>query len=428
MYPSFKTSPKQAPVPPPRPTHWPVVPDRLEALDVPSTVAFDLALRHVRVQGTSTLLSLSQSLKLSTNVVETIFHNLRQRQLLHVEGMLGNDYQFRLTQTGREVATQPSELGQYAGPVPVSVQEYTRMVRAQMAHPKVTRSGLRLALTDLVLSDAVLDQLGPALITNKSIFLYGPTGGGKTSIAERLLRLYEDTILVPYAIHADGHIVMLFDPVVHRSVGEGDEYLDQRWVRCRRPCVMVGGELVSGMLELRLDESTGIYAAPLQMKANNGILIIDDFGRQVISPRELLNRWIVPLDRRVDYLMLRHGVQVEVPFEMLVVFSTNLDPAELADEAFLRRIHNKVYVEAVGAEAFDEIFTRATAKHDLPAEFESGTYLRQLCMRFSRSGLRACYPGDICEIIGSISAYEDRPPRITRAELERAVELYFTRK
>ena len=173
-----------------------------------------------------------------------------------------------------------------------------------------------------------------------------------------MLRVYQDAILIPYAVEVDNQIISLYDPVVHQPIEHDDEDIDPRWIMCKRPCIVVGGELIPSMLELRLDEASGIYAAPLQMKANNGILIIDDFGRQLMSPRDLLNRWIVPLDRRVDYLTLRYGVKFQIPFELMVVFSTNLEPSDLADEAFLRRIHNKIYVEAVDAAAFDQIFAR----------------------------------------------------------------------
>jgi hypothetical protein len=197
---------------------------------------------------------------------------------------------------------------------------------------------------------------------------------------------------------------------------------------CKRPCIVVGGELIPSMLDLRLDESSGIYAAPLQMKANNGIFIIDDFGRQLMSPRDLLNRWIVPLDRRVDYLMLRYGVKFQIPFELMVVFSTNLDPSDLADEAFLRRIHNKIFVDAVDAVAFDQIFARTVGKFGIPAEPDSSEHLRKLCLREGRTELRACYPGDICNILISIGRYESRPPHMSKSELERAASLYFAKR
>lgn len=412
---------------PERPAFWPVVPDRIEDLGIPMPLVVNLALRHIRVQGTSSLRALSRSMKISIEATEALYHYLRQQQFLDVVGMQGDDYAFKLTNKGREQATERSQLGNYAGPMPVHVEAYHRAAREQAAHPKVTRELLYSAYSDLVIPDSMFDQLGPALISHRSLFLYGPTGNGKTSIAERILRIYDDAILVPYAIDVDGHIVTLFDPVVHREVeGAADDYLDPRWVVCRRPCVTVGGELVPGMLELRLDEATGIYSAPLQMKANNGIFLIDDFGRQVMSPRELLNRWIVPLDRRVDYLTLSHGVKFKIPFEMLVVFSTNLEPRELADEAFLRRIHTKVYVEEVEPEIFDRIFARVVEHAGAPVAADAAEFLRRLCLERSPA-LRACYPVDILDIMRSICEYEQRPLRITQAEMQRAADLYFTK-
>jgi len=242
-----------------------------------------------------------------------------------------------------------------------------------------------------------------------------------------MLRIYEDSVLLPYAVEVDSQIISLFDPVVHVPLDFQDPAMDPRWIRCRRPCIAVGGELVPSMLELRLDEGSGIYAAPLQMKANNGIFIVDDFGRQLISPRDLLNRWIVPLDRRIDYLTLRYGVKFQIPFELLVVFSTNLDPMELADEAFLRRIQNKIEVETVSPQIFDMIFERVVTERDIPWEFDSPEHLRKLCLAEGRTELRACIPLDIVNIIKAISQYEERPVSITRADLERAVHLYFAR-
>src|SRR5690242_14970638 len=273
----------------------------------------------------------------------------------------------------------------------------------------------------------MLDQLGPAIISQNSIFVYGPTGNGKTSLAERMLRVYQDAILIPYAVEVDNQIISVYDPVVHTELEQEDEEMDRRWLLCKRPCIIVGGELIPSMLELRLDEASGIYAAPLQMKANNGILIIDDFGRQLMSPRDLLNRWIVPLDRRVDYLTLRYGVKFQIPFELLVVFSTNLEPSDLADEAFLRRIHNKIYIEAVDAPSFDAIFSRVVQSRGMQAEPDSAEYLRKLCLREGRTELRACYPGDICNILNSIGRYEGRPALMSKAEMERAAALYFAK-
>jgi hypothetical protein len=352
---------------------------------------------------------------------------MRQQQLIEIKGMVGNDYSFSLSGAGRALASERFQISQYAGACPVSLKDYHNATNAQAAHIDISRSKLREAYADLVTTDNLLDQLGPALVSQKSVFLYGPTGNGKTSLAERMLRVYDDAVLIPYAVEVDGQIISLYDPVVHHRLDMDDPDLDPRWVLCRRPCIVVGGELIPSMVELRLDESSGIYAAPLQMKANNGIFIIDDFGRQLMSPRDLLNRWIVPLDRRVDYLTLRYGVKFQIPFELMVVFSTNLDPRDLADEAFLRRIQNKIYINAVEEHVFDLIFERVVRARGVHSEPGCAEFLRRLCLREGRTELRACYPSDICEIINSISRYERRTPVIDPANLERATALYFAR-
>ncbi len=405
----------------------PAVPQTMEELRLPQSLVLDLVLRRLLLEGITSLQGLSKSLKLAIPIIDQAFRHLRSQQLLEVKGMIGNDYQFTLSRAGRELATDRFQVSQYAGAAPVSLDDYHAATRAQAARVRVDRKTLRAALSDLVVTDKLLDRLGPALIAQSSIFLYGPSGNGKTSVAERMLRVYQDAILIPYAVEVDGQIISLYDPVVHHKLELDDPDIDPRWVLCRRPCIIVGGELVPSMVELRLDETSGIYAAPLQMKANNGIFIIDDFGRQLMSPRDLLNRWIVPLDRRVDYLTLRYGVKFQIPFELMVVFSTNLNPADLADEAFLRRITNKILVDAVDEETFDQIFHRVVATRKVPAEPGCAEYLRALCLRDGRSELRACYPSDICNILISISEYEKRPVQMTKADLERAADLYFAK-
>jgi len=409
------------------PVYCPPPPESVEAAGIPQSLITDLVLRRTYISGISTLQGLGKALKLSPMVLEAVFRDLRQQQLLEVKGMVGNDYSFNLTVAGRNLANDRFQISHYAGAAPVSLRQYTRLVKAQAAKVKIDRKSLRQALADLVLSDSLLDQLGPSIISQNSIFLYGPSGSGKTSLAERILRVYHDTIVVPYAIEVDGQIIQLFDPVVHEPLQSDSADMDPRWVMCRRPAVVTGGELVPSMLELRLDEATGVYAAPLQLKANNGVLVIDDFGRQLMAPRELLNRWIVPLDRRVDYLSLRYGVKFQIPFETLVVFATNLDPRELADEAFLRRLQNKIFVEAVDDVLFDEIFRRVMTVRNVPFEADSAAWLRNLCYEHGCLELRACYPADVCNILVSISNYEGRPPRADREDLARATMLYFTK-
>ncbi len=399
----------------------------LATLGVRENLVLDLVLRRLMLEGTSSLTAMAQKLRISVPVVDHIFRYMRAQQMVEVKGMSGNDYTFVLSVAGRQTASERFQISQYAGACPVSLNDYHAAVRAQSAKVHVDRRVLRQAFGDLVVPDRLLDQLGPALIAQSSIFVYGPSGNGKTSLAERMLRVYQDAVMIPYAVEVDNQIISIYDPVVHHAVPAEDNEIDPRWVLCRRPCIVVGGELIPSMLELRLDESSGIYSAPLQMKANNGLFIVDDFGRQLMSPRDLLNRWIVPLDRRVDYLTLRYGVKFQIPFELLVVFSTNLDPSDLADEAFLRRIPNKIYVESVTPQVFDQIFDRVVAARRVPTEPDSAEYLRRLCLREGRTELRACYPTDICNILSSISQYENRPIQMTKADLERATALYFAK-
>jgi Cdc6-like AAA superfamily ATPase len=405
----------------------PSIPADFDSLGISQALVLDLMLRRMLIEGFSNLQTLSRKLRLSVPIVDLTFRHMRQQQLVEVKGMAGNDYNFVLSQAGRMLASERFQITQYAGAAPVSLKDYHAATKAQAARVEIDRGTLRYVFHDLVVSDQLLDQLGPALISQNSIFIYGPTGNGKTSLAERMLRVYRDEVLIPHAIEVDNQIISVYDPVVHQALDHQDLELDPRWLLCKRPCLVVGGELVPSMLELRLDEASGIYAAPLQMKANNGIFIIDDFGRQLMSPRDLLNRWIVPLDRRVDYLSLRYGVKFQIPFELMVVFSTNLDPADLADEAFLRRIQSKIYVEAVDAVSFDEIFKRVVKAKEMPAEADSAEYLRKLCLKDGRTELRACYPMDICNILKSIGEYERRPPVMTKPELERATSVYFAR-
>jgi hypothetical protein len=412
---------------PVRNAYNPTVPQTIKELGVSESLALDLVLRRLLIEGFSSLAGLSRSLRMAVPVVDTVFKHMRQQHLVEVKGMSGNDYNFTLSAAGKQLAGERFQVSQYAGACPVSLKEYHQATKVQSARVQVDRAKLKAAFSDLVVSDRMLDQLGPAIISQSSIFVYGPTGNGKTSLAERMLRVYSDAVRIPYAVEVDNQIISLYDPVVHQPIEHDDEDLDPRWVLCKRPCIVVGGELVPSMLELRLDEASGIYAAPLQMKSNNGILIIDDFGRQLISPRDLLNRWIVPLDRRVDYLTLRYGVKFQIPFELMVVFSTNLEPSDLADEAFLRRIRNKIYVEAVDAAAFDQIFLRVVAARNITAEPDSAEYLRKLCLREGRTELRACYPADICNALTAIGRYEGRPPQMTKSELERAATLYFAK-
>jgi Cdc6-like AAA superfamily ATPase len=408
-------------------TRPPKVPTRPEELDIPRPLVEDLILRKLYTKGTGTLQELSEALKLPFSLLHSIFQDMRKQQLFEVTGMEGNDYVFTLSGIGRELAAKRFLVSHYAGPAPVSLATYAKVIRNQAAVPGVNRHSLKEALSDLVLTNRFLDELGPALASRRSIFLYGPTGNGKTSVVSRLSQIYDDVVAIPYALEVDGQIIVVYDPAIHEIANLKETDLDPRWVLCRRPCIIAGGELTPNMLELQLEESTKVYSAPVQMRANNGILVIDDFGRQILSPTYLLNRWIVPLDRRVDYLTLKYGLKFQIPFEMTVIFSTNLNPFDLADEAFLRRIPNKIYVDPVTPEIFDMIFDRIVSERNLPYELGSAEHLRDYCQKLGHGELRACQPKDILDILVAISAYEGQPPKVSPHDIERAATLYFAK-
>jgi GTPase SAR1 family protein len=405
----------------------PAVPKTPEELGVPRNILVDIMVKTTLLEGVTTLNRLADRMKISVPLAGSVFAHLRKEQYVEVKGMVGNDYEFMLSASGRKLATDRYQISQYVGPVPVSLKAYSDAVRQQAMRQKVSKSRLREVFHDLVMEDSMLDQLGPAIVSNSQIFLYGSTGNGKTCIAERLVRVFQDNVYVPYALEVQGHIVNIYDTVVHNPLPSEDD-TDQRWLRCERPCIAVGGEMVKEMLELQYEETLGYYTAPLQMKANNGMFIIDDFGRQMINPRDLLNRWVVPLDRRIDFLSLRTGMTFPVPFETMVVFSTNLDPRQLADEAFLRRIQNKIKIDVISPETFDAIMKGVCQNADIEWTLAASEYARRKCVESARSAvLRACYPRDIVEILGNIADYENRAPLLDQENIDRAATLYFAR-
>ena len=406
------------------PAYLPAPPRLFGQIDISEARLMDLAVRHIGIRGIATIQLLADLMKLPLELAEAIFRRLNEQQYVEVRRMSGNDYVFSLSPNGRKLAAERALSSRYAGPAPVSLKSWSAAVRAQVANIEITRDKLRRAYSDIVVTDRLLDALGPALISRGAIFLYGASGTGKTTISERLGRVFEDAVVVPYAVEVDDQIIVLADSAIHERVEFDGIDVDPRWMICRRPFVAAGGELTIGMLDLHKDESTSSFSAPLQMKANNGILLIDDFGRQMISPRDLLNRWIVPLDRRVDFLSLGSGGKFDIPFELQVVFSTNLAPEELADEAFLRRIPNKILVEAVDGDTFDAIFSLTAAGLGMDYAPGSAEFLRQVCLRHSPD-LRPCFPRDICQAIRAIAIYERRQPVIVREDIERAAAGYF---
>jgi predicted ATPase with chaperone activity len=405
-----------------------VISRSIEETGIRKNLLEDLALKIIYRVGEISLNELARHMGLSYKIVEDLFQRLRRDQLCQVTGMAGGTHRVTASSGGKSRALELLAQNQYVGPAPVSLEDYVERIEAQSVRGiRVTPEDVTRAFEELVLDSATLNQLGVAATSGRGIFLYGPTGTGKTTIAETLTRLFDhDPVWVPYAVEVDGQIITVYDPVLHQRLEQSvDHEQDGRWARCRRPRMMVGGELTIEMLDLQFNSSTRFYTGPVQMKANNGILIIDDFGRQRVSPEDLLNRWVVPLDRRIDFITLAGGRKIEIPFDMLVVFATNLDPAKLADEAFLRRIQTKIKVDFMTPDQFREIFRRLCVKHDLDYEQALADDLIGIIRQDRREPLRACYPRDILHQILWAAQYQQKKPRLDRRALEDACNNYF---
>lgn len=397
----------------------------IEETGLSNGLLIDLVLKHVFFEGQALLATIASRTKLHPNIILSLYRQFQKEQLVETHGMQGDDYEISLTSKGRGMAEVALKKGQYAGAAPVTLPMYNEAVAKQGIPLKPSLETLRAALSDLVLPDQVIRELGTALLTGGAIMLYGETGLGKTSIAERLHRIFEDYVYVPYAVEVGGHIITVYDPLVHSAIENESRNLDPRWVLCRRPMVKVGGEMRAEMLDPHIDEVTRICSAPVQMKANNGILLIDDFGRQRVSARELLNRWIVPLDRRKDIMSMWSGVSFEIPFELVVVFATNLSLTDLAEEAFMRRLKHKIKLEAMLPELFDELVRRVCRQKGLELEPGAEQYLRTACAKHSATGLRACYPEDIASTICGTAAFEQRRAKMDQPSIDAALKVYF---
>jgi predicted ATPase with chaperone activity len=403
-------------------------PQSLAEIDVPQAVLESLALKSLYLSGPLSVLDLAEKLRVSFEVTTALYYRLRAEQLCQASGMDGNIPQIAITAQGRARAMEALSQCQYVGAAPVSLASYVAITRQQSVMDAHTSpSAVDRAFAHLVIGDETLRQLGTALNSGSSIFLYGPPGTGKTSMAEAMSRaLADDHIWLPYAVEVDGQIITIYDPAVHvRIPDEEPANCDKRWVICSRPAVLVGGELTVDMLDLQFNPNTKYYVGPAQMKANNGVLIIDDFGRQRIRPDELLNRWVVPLDRRIDFLTLAGGKKIEIPFEMLVVFASNMNPFDLVDASFLRRIHTKIKVGAVSSQQFIEIFRRVAADRRVPFDPEIPDALINFIQHVLKQELRSCFPRDIVDQACWAARYENRKPYIDLASLKQAVDAYF---
>jgi hypothetical protein len=404
-------------------------PHRIEQTGVRRGLLEDLAMKTLYLYGEMTLIQLADYMCLSLGVVEEIFQFFRQERLCEVKGMTGGTHRIVASGEGRQRASSLLSLNQYVGPAPVSLKDYNAHVRTQsVQNVRITPKDLQPAFEDLVLDQDLTLRVGTAVVSGTSMFLYGPAGTGKTSIAMRLPSIYNDTVWIPYAIEVDDQIITVFDPGVHqRTPGREPEDYDKRWVLCKRPCVITGGELTLDMLDLQFHPVSHYSIAPLQMKANNGVLVLDDFGRQRVRPHELLNRWMTALGTRIEFLTLQGGRKFEIPFDVLVVFATNIAPKELGDEAFVRRIPNKVKVTHATPEQFKKIFYREVSLpgRQLHVEPEVLDFLVRHITEDLKKPLSHCYARDILNQIFWAASYLHARPEFTKELALWACSNYF---
>ena len=406
---------------------YPSPPSSINDLGIAASLIEDIILQRLVIDGRSSVSRMAQATALSVGVVDSTVDGLRQRMYLEIQGMDGRDYILAPTEKGKTEAANRAQALMYAGAAPVSLDDYTAMVESQRGRAPINAATLTEAFNDLIIPPGFFDELGPALVSKGAVFLYGPPGTGKTSLAERMIKMYKDPVLIPRAVEFDQAVITVFDPSIHEPVTPQPEGLDGRWVLCLRPCVIVGGELTEKQLELERDPSSGVYRAPLQMKSNNGIFVIDDFGRQKMTPEAVLNRWIVPLSRGIDFLTLAHGAALTIPFDSKVVFSTNMRPDQLGDDAFARRIPNKVYVGSIDDAGFDQILAAVCKGMGVGCNQESANYLRQLIRDQTGTDLRPYYPADFAKTLLAICEYEGRPKVLDRNAIDRVANIYFTK-
>jgi hypothetical protein len=387
--------------------------------------------------GEATGIQVADRMCLLFAVLEPLVEAARAERLIEVRGASGSGsagYRYALTDLGRDRARQYLEANQYSGPTPVSLDAYVQQTKnVAAARGFIDRERLSRGFKHLIVDDDVLEQVGPALNAGKALFLYGPPGNGKTVIADGMGRALGGDLYVPHAIDIDGHTMTFFDPVNHEPL-ESDEGTgsivatsarDRRWVRIKRPVVMVGGELTLDMLDLNYNPISKFHEAPIHLKANGGVFLVDDFGRQRIRPQELLNRWIVPLESRVDFLTLNTGRKFQTPFDVLIVFATNLDPLSLADEAFLRRIPYKVPIEDPSVEQFTRIFELVCNNRNLRFHQVMVAYLQRRHYAPYGRPMRSCHPRDLIDQVTALCRYRGEEPIITRDLLDAACRSYF---
>jgi predicted ATPase with chaperone activity len=413
-------------------------PQKVEELNIPQGILTDLIFRLLFNEGNVSVSRFIEVLKVSMRIIDETMLWMQKEHLVEVSkasteiGRLG--YVYTLTEEGKKRARDSFERSQYVGPVPVPIHYYAHGIELQtQVRRKVADNEVIDSLKHLVLPSNFHRRIGPAINSGTSLFLYGPPGNGKTTIAQAIAGLIGGTepIWVPYALTAGGNIIQIHDRLVHKPLngnsGRGTEMgrIDQRWGLFQRPTVMAGGELKMDDLELRFDPVARIFEAPLQLKANGGMFLIDDFGRQQVRPSDLLNRWIVPLESHVDFLRLNTGQTIVIPFKSLIVFSTNLDPAQLVDDAFLRRIQVKVEVAAPDEKLFFQIFVTQCKTLNIPFNKDAFLYLLQTWYRQTGRALQAVHPRDLLKAVLGLCEYLNIPPQLTSELIDEACRSYF---
>jgi DNA-binding MarR family transcriptional regulator len=415
----------------------PPVPETLEDTGLAASTVQQLILKMLYSRGDMLGRELSEALGLKFSLIEGIIDALKRQHFIEGKKSLGmgnSTVLFGLGETGKNCAREYMESNQYAGPAPVPLAQYSEMVRRQRRTAGwLTPEALREAYQRMVVTPRVLAQIGPAVSSGNSFLIYGQPGNGKTFLAEALMNVDDSCVYVPHALDCQGTIVQVFDPLYHQPAEDaevqsvfatGPQY-DRRWIKCRRPFIVTGGELTLEMLDLNYNATSKVYDAPYQLKANNGIYLIDDFRRQQCTPAEVLNRWIVPMERRVDYLKFNSGGKITVPFEAFLIFSTNLNPEQLGDEAFLRRIQYKMLLRSPDEHEFTTIFRRfceskSLAHHDgLIARFIDKYY------RKAQRPFRRCHPRDILSHAIDLIHFEKLPFELTDDLVDRAFESCF---